>query len=183
MGSENKICFLFRSTHPRRVWHSVLFCSLFTPLVSIHTPTKGVTGWSLCFFWSRLVSIHTPTKGVTAGSGNIVRFCKVSIHTPTKGVTPSCKVYRHSCEVSIHTPTKGVTVALLAMKLWDMFQSTHPRRVWLGFGFTEITFSRFQSTHPRRVWRMVYTTSESIFCFNPHTHEGCDRAYHPYIPV
>ena len=33
--------------------------------VSIHTPTKGVTGGFNKFMWSAGVSIHTPTKGVT----------------------------------------------------------------------------------------------------------------------
>ena len=35
--------------------------------------------------------------------------------------------------------------------------------------------NEFQSTHPRRVWpgslQLIFS---SLFCFNPHTHEGCD---------
>ena len=34
-----------------------------------------------------LVSIHTPTKGVTGGEIYDDSFVRVSIHTPTKGVT------------------------------------------------------------------------------------------------
>ena len=34
-----------------------------------------------------LVSIHTPTKGVTSGIPRQAFLCHVSIHTPTKGVT------------------------------------------------------------------------------------------------
>ena len=36
----------------------------------------------------KVVSIHTPTKGVTAGFSRQIRLPIVSIHTPTKGVTP-----------------------------------------------------------------------------------------------
>ena len=35
----------------------------------------------------------------------------------------------------------------------------------------------FQSTHPRRVWlRFRHCLKESLTCFNPHTHAGCDRS-------
>ena len=103
--------------------------------------------------YSIMVSIHTPTKGVTIGRECHERVLTVSIHTPTKGVTP-CRRHkarpipcfnphthegcdsqyplfvvlissfnphthegcdstpareRCSSRVSIHTPTKGVT--------------------------------------------------------------------------
>ena len=35
----------------------------------------------------------------------------------------------------------------------------------------------FQSTHPRRVWLWRWTSSKPLICFNPHTHEGCDSLY------
>ena len=34
-----------------------------------------------------VVSIHTPTKGVTSSFLTFMMFTNVSIHTPTKGVT------------------------------------------------------------------------------------------------
>ena len=77
-----------------------------------------------------------------------------------------------------------------------MFQSTHPRRVWLSFTFLEeyvflfqSTHPRrvwqkandetagdvwFQSTHPRRVWRFLARHCRTLSRFNPHTHAGCD---------
>ena len=77
-----------------------------------------------------------------------------------------------------------------------MFQSTHPRRVWLPFawrcllvrGFNPHTHEgcdakylqpanfviKFQSTHPRRVWLHNMVMRVLLICFNPHTHEGCD---------
>ena len=53
--------------------------------------------------------------------------------------------------VSIHTPTKGVTYLKKNGIDYKKFQSTHPRRVWLGNIYSSF-FRKFQSTHPRRVW-------------------------------
>ena len=55
-----------------------------------------------------------------------------------------------------------------------MFQSTHPRRVWLGNQGTNKDKGEFQSTHPRRVWHCLSKGSAALDSFNPHTHEGCD---------
>ena len=77
-----------------------------------------------------LVSIHTPTKGVT--NVNVVNnhFTHVSIHTPTKGVTGGSFPIGINLPVSIHTPTKGVTEDAAEIQLpMGVFQSTHPRRV------------------------------------------------------
>ena len=100
-------------------------------MVSIHTPTKGVTADGLLHADIADVSIHTPTKGVTKYCYGDDKKLEVSIHTPTKGVTrvPSAPASRRRCFnphthdgcdillfyagnynlVSIHTPTKGVT--------------------------------------------------------------------------
>ena len=79
-------------------------------LISIHTPTKGVTKQKTLLDLCEDISIHTPTKGVTLfwleslpnkkyfnphsheGSDDVCRFPaalngEISIHTPTKGVT------------------------------------------------------------------------------------------------
>ena len=56
---------MFQSTHPRRVWHFGSKQFFRAQVVSIHTPTQGVT-WSVsCAFMDKEVSIHTPTQGVT----------------------------------------------------------------------------------------------------------------------
>ncbi len=121
-------------------------------MVSIHTPTKGVTPRARRKSGYRAVSIHTPTKGVTRLRKHIFKYYGVSIHTPTKGVTGSLLGNKRLSEVSIHTPTKGVTVLyrkhknkrqcfnphthegcdfrwVIQQNLADLFQSTHPRRV------------------------------------------------------
>ena len=83
-------------------------------------------------------------------------LCKVlevvSIHTPTKGVTNFCFAFCHCFAVSIHTPTKGVTLDKSEDDKECMFQSTHPRRVWLSTKVFSLHPTWFQSTHPRRVW-------------------------------
>ena len=56
-----------------------------------------------------LVSIHTPTQGVTSFTAVTLQVGEVSIHTPTQGVTFLLVVVYHSNKVSIHTPTQGVT--------------------------------------------------------------------------
>ena len=63
-----------------------------------------------------IVSIHTPTKGVTLGAQHNKRHDMVSIHTPTKGVTVGYYVHFLELLVSIHTPTKGVTIGGLLRK-------------------------------------------------------------------
>ena len=57
-----------------------------------------------------VVSIHTPTKGVTTATTAATATSAVSIHTPTKGVTQVIKGTITQLKVSIHTPTKGVTL-------------------------------------------------------------------------
>ena len=102
--------------------------------------------------------------------------------------------------VSIHTPTKGVTLKAIAsissmlcfnphthegcdwqqsayVHASSMFQSTHPRRVWLQELSESRQFSEFQSTHPRRVWQVVTLYVDGVQSFNPHTHEGCDSTH------
>ena len=61
------------------------------------------------FFCHTIVSIHTPTKGVTKPFYFPSACLSVSIHTPTKGVTISNRGVLQEMAVSIHTPTKGVT--------------------------------------------------------------------------
>ena len=56
----------FQSTHPRRVWLQTGLERYKQIQVSIHTPTQGVTQFSINSFSYEKVSIHTPTQGVTS---------------------------------------------------------------------------------------------------------------------
>ncbi len=100
-------------------------------LISIHTPTQGVTVVSTTLRDYYKISIHTPTQGVTGMVGYIQSLQLISIHTPTQGVTydrwtiikPVEDFNPHSHagsdwqmqagkdikNISIHTPTQGVT--------------------------------------------------------------------------
>ena len=122
--------FMFQSTHPRRVWPKNYVFSRFF-LVSIHTPTKGVTRYEESAIISQQSFNPHTHEGCDAharrnnrGGGfqsthprRVWRVCTnhkvlriaVSIHTPTKGVTTTSKVTDGNMQVSIHTPTKGVT--------------------------------------------------------------------------
>ena len=105
---------------------------------------------------------------------------QVSIHTPTQGVT-NCHFYHIIILlVSIHTPTQGVTWDCLLLFRIHLFQSTHPRRVWPDKPGMGTVIPMFQSTHPRRVWLGWWWKAMWCFCFNPHTHAGCDVCTAPH---
>ena len=57
--------FMFQSTHLHEVWHDSAGLLLCVSLVSIHTPTWGVTKDIPLHSGLPSVSIHTPTWGVT----------------------------------------------------------------------------------------------------------------------
>ena len=97
-------------------------------VISIHTPTKGVT-WSRVYIAiKRQISIHTPTKGVTSSQIWDTYLYGISIHTPTKGVTYLWICNRFSSQISIHTPTKGVTQAGLSRSLPDSISIHTPTK-------------------------------------------------------
>ena len=145
-------------------------------MISIHTPTKGVTCHSRFFVAKQNISIHTPTKGVTSPCYKFAYFSVISIHTPTKGVTSCavCVAFKsfyfnpHSHEgsdcfcffqcfnfrISIHTPTKGVTL------------QTHVHR--LRFRISIHTPTKGVTVCPSDI-------STCKVYFNPHSHEGSDR--------
>ena len=165
-----------------------------------------------------MVSIHTPTQGVTCSHRQHHPFRQFQSTHPRRvwryhathwllpvtcfnphthaGCDRSLGVRQHSVCVSIHTPTQGVTVLFGCCYILCCFNPhTHAGCdfIWFCFtflflvsihtptqgvtiwGFTVDNISKFQSTHPRRVWhKYVHYLSISINCFNPHTHAGCD---------
>ena len=98
----------FQSTHPRRVWHNFYFllslCTCFNP----HTHAGCDSG-------RRAMR--------DAGSG-------FNPHTHAGCDLIEVIQPRPLC-VSIHTPTQGVTGDIRIVRIIALFQSTHPRRVWL----------------------------------------------------
>ena len=159
----------FQSTHPRRVWlRTPQSPSTYRMFQSTH-PRR---------VWHQLV---IPTLFSQT----------VSIHTPTQGVTIEDHHRWYDYQVSIHTPTQGVTIDCISAIGTLEFQSTHPRRVWLGEqrfiinpysvsihtptqGVTDeerepIEIDEFQSTHPRRVWHMLARNEKQIRDVSIHT--------------
>ncbi len=57
-----------------------------------------------------VISIHTPTQGVTKSIIRYISPCLISIHTPTQGVTENVATEDDVRTISIHTPTQGVTL-------------------------------------------------------------------------
>ena len=196
MGSENKICFLFQSTHPRRVWQVLLSSSGGS---SSFQSTHLRRVWQIVLIVVRLrvlVSIHTPTKGVTQDFCDYYKYLKFQSTHPRRVWHAEAMIYYHhpkfqsthprrvwhaqgcidtfsSC-VSIHTPTKGVTLVSEIIYGTPWFQSTHPRRVWHRLPLPSGRTDSF-NPHTHEGCDMVSTIGISPrLSFNPHTHEGCD---------
>ena len=71
--------------------------------------------------------------------------------------------------VSIHTPTKGVTPAAIDKYLEALFQSTHPRRVWLICGVCP-SFCTHVSIHtPTKGVTNVCTQHDGAWYVSIHT--------------
>ena len=143
----------FQSTHPRRVWLIYHFLHFRTECFNPHTHA-GCDDVTVYFSVSAKVSIHTPTQGVTQSI------------TSTKLI----KI------VSIHTPTQGVTLASYSLFWWYTSFNPHThagcdKEIWMR----SLRNGLFQSTHPRRVWLMEYFHNTRVIGFNPHTHAGCDQ--------
>ena len=148
-------------------------CS-FVLLVSIHTPTWGVTVF-FYFFNGRYRFQSTHLHEVWLRVLHLrYMFLYVSIHTPTWGVTfcshPSCDHFI----VSIHTPTWGVTWLHNNRTGIGMFQSTHLHEVWRAPILKWTNVLLFQSTHLHEVWLFLHSYGYYTICFNPHTYMRCD---------
>ena len=80
-----------------------------------------------------------------------------------------------SLKVSIHTPIQGVTCSCSERQNPKQFQSTHPYRVWL-MRVWRLQNNCWVSIHTpiQGVTLESYNALRPTFCFNPHTHTGCD---------
>ena len=188
--------FLFQSTHPRRVWRSKVWCCLRTLIVSIHTPTKGVTYYNDYALYIAMFQSTHPRR-VWPHITNLKILIMMFQSTHPRRVWPRLQENYQKSTVFQSTHPRRVWPIFSFVAVDDlMFQSTHPRRVWHWYPknkyFWQIVsihtptkgvtlacatckkWDMFQSTHPRRVWRTVPQLSTLLSCFNPHTHEGCD---------
>ncbi len=152
----------------------VVYTRIHLVIVSIHTPTQGVTTsimypaqasqfqsthprrvWLIYHFLHFRTECFNPHTH--AGCDDVTVYfsvsAKVSIHTPTQGVTQSITSTKLIKIVSIHTPTQGVTLASYSLFWWYTSFNPHTHAGCdIGFLFLILMIYEFQSTHPRRVW-------------------------------
>ena len=98
----------FQSTHPRRVWHTIDNRDPKTQEFQSTHPRR---------VWRKEFIIITSNPCFNP-------------HTH-EGCDSSSFALSLDKFVSIHTPTKGVTNIFNVSHISSLFQSTHPRRVWL----------------------------------------------------
>ena len=196
----------------------MLLCPVRIRTVSIHTPIQGVTDlwngigrtkmfqsthpyrvWRTCgtvLAEPRCFNPHTHTGCDLASKWNFCSFSRFNPHTHTgcdwfqKWILSVCSSFNP------HTHTGCDLKYIETLGDIEMFQSTHPYRVWLVQREAECRHSLvsihtpiqgvtatqgsttlqavFQSTHPYRVWLRIAAWSSPIWSFNPHTHTGCD---------
>ena len=166
---------MFQSTHPRRVWLVAKWLINANNYVSIHTPTQGVTFITISLVtlngfqsthprrvWHRNIGVgqsgywFQSTHPRRVWHPNLAILCGVRCFNPHThaGCDPVNTAAYTRIKVSIHTPTQGVTEQ---------------------YGRDNLIPFLFQSTHPRRVWLMSDFNPLDRASFNPHTHAGCDR--------
>ena len=167
----------FQSTHPRRVWHApdhhpsrgvgfnphthegcdIYHIPRFSSLRSFNPHTHEGCDYSCQRYHYQVWRFNPHTHEGCDAQGCIDTFSScVSIHTPTKGVTSLCWYLSFSlCKFQSTHPRRVWLGYTLGKGKVKMFQSTHPRRVWLRFAYGSVLHSKFQSTHPRRVWPII----------------------------
>ena len=81
-----------------------------SPVISIHTPKKGVTT-GIGRMWIEIFDFNPHSQegsdDLNNGIGKVMFY--ISIHTPKKGVTYFHQLSCQAWIISIHTPKKGVT--------------------------------------------------------------------------
>ena len=115
--------------------HTYMRCDIpnkyypFMGIVSIHTPTWGVTLFACCVISTRM-------------------FQSTHLHEVWQRARAACMLTK----VSIHTPTWGVTTVFVLFVSAILFQSTHLHEVWPRYVFIVACAIAFQSTHLHEVW-------------------------------
>ena len=144
-------------------------------LISIHTPTQGVTAADdgrdrepdnfnphshagsdrlRVFVFFRLVhiSIHTPTQGVTLGH-HVYNELRKDFN-PHSHAGSDCRCQQNNCypfQISIHTPTQGVTSRRSKSPHKQVISIHTPTQgVTIQTAGVDTQPGKFQSTLPRR---------------------------------
>ena len=144
----------FQSTLPRREWRRLLLYSRHNDLISIHTPTQGVTiRFISARYWFLYFNPHSHAGSDVYRRRSRRRAATISIHTPTQGVT----FFPRFLDLLIqyfnpHSHAGSDEKDISLQNLQDRFQSTLPRREWRCYRKWYWMRYIFQSTLPRREW-------------------------------
>ena len=154
---------MFQSTHPRRVWlKKQIISHAYKPSFNPHTHA-GCDFAEICR-GPIDTSFNPHTHAGCDCHYRLLYTDKICFNPHTHaGCDEEVKNANKVDRVSIHTPTQGVTIP----------PSPYCREIL------------FQSTHPRRVWLLPVIAVTLIKGFNPHTHAGCDKSdvHQSIIPI
>ena len=80
------------------------------PVISTHTPARGVTAYFAANHWMRSYFYSHAREGRDAPSFRYsTKYYAISTHTPARGVTKRRKLQTETDGISTHTPARGVT--------------------------------------------------------------------------
>ncbi len=100
----------FQSTLPRREWPSYGVVEQGQALISIHTPTQGVTFSLIFFFFQRVYFNPHSHAGSDTDSSHAAFVCfDFNPHSHAGSDYPNELLTDKANFISIHTPTQGVT--------------------------------------------------------------------------
>ena len=165
---------LFQSTLPQGEW--LRRCSSISTSKSFQsTLPQGEWLYSARLYCrGGIISIHTPTRGVTNEIPFIMLLLLNFNPHSHKGSDCDQQSSVHFLPISIHTPTRGVTFAFFNKLQFLLFQSTLPQGEWRFCKSVSVPIGLFQSTLPQGEWHVtIHIISSSIY-FNPHSHKGND---------
>ena len=114
----------------------------------------GCDKWQTQGNLASVVSIHTPTQGVTRRFPGKYHWITFQSTHPRR--VWLCLLWRRFLSLCFNPHTHAGCDFLNQYHFrFGAFQSTHPRRVWHEFGDDPDKNNKFQSTHPRRVWQKM----------------------------
>ena len=122
-----------------------------------------------------LISIHTPTRGVTDQQSD--RFCmtEISIHTPTRGVTIRLLIRQQTFLYFNPHSHKGSDALLQCFIKFFKYFNPHSHKGSDRVCNFRIHFTKYFNPHSHKGSDRVRRFHIVQFCyFNPHSHKGSD---------
>ena len=144
-------------------------------VISIHTPTRGVThlgGYSLSEVKNFNPHSH---KGSDTGEDILKHFAQDFNPHSHKGSDVWQKFKQQWYLISIHTPTRGVTVVLVALSGVYVISIHTPTRGVTLMTFDELKKRENFNPHSHKGSDGVESARNRLLLnFNPHSHKGSD---------